>query len=418
MGGGKTAIALTAISDLLADFSVTRILVIAPKLVIETAWPTEVDEWDHLQHLNIAKAFGTPKQRALAVESDADIVLVSVDNIKWLCETYGKAFPFDLVVIDESTKFKSHSSKRFKILKKVLGQTSHVLLLTGTPIPNGYMDIWSQMYIIDYGKRLGKNITTFRQRFFTTGGFKGYDYTLIKGKDKIIQDLVADKMIAIEAPLGLDEPIYINVKIQLPKTIRERYDTIKKTSVIELNGQEDLPVESKSALYNKLIQFSSGFVYDEDHAAHPVHDLKMDMLHELIDNNPNENFFISYLYQADKERILKEFPKACLVTDEGVVDNWNKGKVKILLAHPASAAHGLNLQFGGSVTIWYGVTFDLELYQQLNARLNRPGQTMPVRIYHIVAEDTLDMTILDALSSKGITQDELVSRLESSLELN
>lgn len=418
MGGGKTAVALTAISDLLADYAVTRVLVVAPKLVIETAWPTEKDEWQHLQDLSVVKAFGTPKQRARAVESHGDVVLISVDNIKWLVDEYGKTFPFDMIVIDESTKFKSHSSQRFKAIKKVLQFTSHIVLLTGTPIPNGYMDIWAQMYMIDYGKLLGKNITNFRQRFFQTGGFKGYDYTLIEGKDKVIQELIADKMIAIQAPLGLSEPLYVNVKLQLPQGLKAKYEEIRKTSVIELNGQEDLPVESKSALYNKLIQFSSGFIYDEDHVAHHIHSLKLDMLHELIDNNPGENFFISYLYQADKEKILKSFPGAQLITDPGVVEKWNAGKVRVLLAHPASAAHGLNLQYGGSVTIWYGVTYDLELYQQLNARLNRPGQKDAVRIYHIVAEDTLDMTILEALSTKGITQDLLVKRLETELKLN
>lgn len=415
MGLGKTAATLTAISDMFDNFSISKVLIIAPLRVANSVWKQEALKWDHLKNLNIVICTGSEKQRSEAIKSNADVYIINRENIPWLINTclWKLKWKWDMVVIDESSSFKNSRSERFKSLKKVTQHIKSLVLLSGTPSPNGEMDLWSQLYLIDNGERLGRTITNFRQRFFISD-YTGYNYKIIPGASEKIKELIKDVCITMSAEdyLNLPGEVYLTEYVEMPKNIKEQYKQLESNFLLTLeNG--DIHTPSASILANKLLQMCNGAVYDSEKNTHEIHNLKLDMLKEIIEENPNENFLIAYNYKSDLQRILKAFPEAVTLS-KGTKeqDDWNLGKIKILVTHPASAGHGLNLQFGGNIVVWFGLNWSLELYQQFNKRLNRQGQKNLVRIIHIVVKDGLDEKVMLALNNKAKTQKNLIDYLK------
>lgn len=319
-----------------------------------------------------------------------------------------------MVIVDESSSFKSFKSKRFKALKKALKFTKSVVLLSGTPSPNGQMDLWSQMFLIDQGERLGKTITNFRNRFFAPAGYMGYGYDLNPGADTMINDLISDVCLSMQSEDYLDLPDRIDLTewVTLSDSDMDSYKEFEKEFILALEA-DDITAVSAGVLANKLLQFANGSVYDENKKQHDIHNAKIDALKEIVEDNPGENFFVAYNYKSDLARIQKAFPKAVTLSRGGKeLDEWNAGKVKMLLAHPASAGHGLNAQYGGSAIVWFGLNWSLELYQQFNARLHRQGQTKPVRVMHIAASGTIDERVIAAIEGKAKTQKELLDHIK------
>jgi SNF2 family DNA or RNA helicase len=318
-----------------------------------------------------------------------------------------------MVVVDESSSFKNSKSQRFKALKKMTKYMKSLVLLSGTPSPNGEMDLWSQLYLIDNGERLGRTITNFRQRFFTSD-YMGYTYKIVPGASDKIKDLIKDVCVTMSADDYLDLPgeISLTEYVEMPDHVKEQYKELEKNFLLTI-GDTDIASPSASALGNKLLQMCNGAIYDGLGNTHEIHDVKIDALKEIVEENPNENFLVAYNYKSDLQRILKAFPKA-VVMGEGTKeqDDWNSGKIKMLVTHPASAGHGLNLQFGGNVLVWFGLNWSLELYQQFNKRLNRQGQKNLVRIIHIVVKGGLDEKVMLALGNKAKTQQDLIDYLK------
>ena len=413
MGLGKTITALTAASELLDDMYVNRVLIIAPLRVANTVWYQELKNWMHMKDYKCIVCTGNEYTRLKKLKSDADFYVINRENVVWL----EKQMPWkwDMVIIDESSSFKNSRSMRFKAMRRNLKYTKSLVCLTGTPSPNSMMDLWSQIFLIDFGARLAKAITHFKQRFFYTIGFKGYKFGLKEGADEEIKNLLKDICMTMKAEdyLELPEVIYLNEYVNLSQKDMDQYKEMEKEFIMTLSEGVDIQSPSAAGLANKLLQMCNGAVYDEEKNTHELHRYKLDCIKDIIDDNPNENFLIAYNYKSDLVRLQKEFPDAVLLSKEGKeVKDWNDGKIKILLAHPASAAYGLNLQYGGSCIIWFGLNWSLELYQQFNARLNRQGQTKPVRIIHIVAKGCIDERVLKVLESKAESQDKLMEQLK------
>jgi SNF2 family DNA or RNA helicase len=413
MGLGKTATSLTIASDFLDSFFINKVLVVAPLRVANTVWKQEAEKWGHLKDLSIDICTGSKVDRLEKLNSDADIHIINRENIPWLSENL--KWKWDMVIVDESSSFKSNKSKRFKAIRKQLKHIKSMILLTGTPSPNGLMDLWSQLFLIDNGERLGKTITNYRQRFFRPDGYMGYSYKPNPDADEKIKSIIRDVCITMEAKdyLELPDRIDLNEYIELPDKSKKQYEELEKEFILSIKEDTDIEAPSAAALANKLLQISNGAIYDEDKKWHELHDSKIQALKDIIEDNPNENFLVAYNFRSDLERILKAFPNAVLLSKEGIeLEEWNKGNIKMLLAHPASAGHGLNAQFGGSAIIWFGLNWSLELYQQFNARLHRQGQEKPVRIIHLVAKGCLDEKVLIALRNKAKTQNELIEYLK------
>lgn len=420
MGLGKTIVTYTALNKLINDsFEIGKTLVVAPKRVAEDTWPSEYKKWGHLKDIRISKVLGTPKQRKAALEVEADIYIVTRDNVVWIVD-YMEDWDFDTLVIDELSSFKNHQSKRFKKLRTVTPYFKRVIGLTGTPAPNGYMDLWAQIYLLDRGERLGKNITAYRKSFFNAYHRGQYtEYKLRDGAKEEIDKLISDICISMKAKdyLDLKDPIFIDEEVILNKKEYELYQKMAKEAIIDIND-EVIPALSAATVSNKLLQLANGAIYDEDKKYHLVHDEKIKALEELIEQSAGENVLVFYNFRSDLERIQKKFKDdvVLLETDKDIRD-WNEGKIKILLAHPASAGHGLNLQDGGSIIIWFSLNWSLELYLQANARLHRQGQKNAVRIYRIIAKDTIDEKVLQVLEGKNIRQEKLLAELKAELKI-
>lgn len=414
MGLGKTVSTLTAVTDLLDSLTVNKVLIIAPLRVANSTWHNEIKNWEHLQGLTYSIVTGTQKNRIAALHCDRDIYIINRENIKWLYEYYGNKWPFDMVVIDESSSFKSASSQRFKALKKVLPYVDRVVELTGTPTSNGLLDLWAQMYLLDYGQRLGRNMTAYKQRFFESD-YMGYSFKPRKGSEQIIYELIDDLCVTMLAEdyLELPKRIDITVPVALPAKLQKEYDTLEREFVATLNDS-DIEVFNAAALAGKLLQFCNGAIYtDENKNWTELHDLKIKALQDIVEDNPNENILVAYNYKTDLMRLQKAFPDAVVLDKAGdAITQWNDGKIKMLLAHPASAGHGLNLQHGGSMIVWFGLNWSLELVQQFNARLYRQGQTKPVRIVSIVADGCIDNKVQIAIANKATTQSDLLNALK------
>lgn len=417
LGLGKTLTSLTAIADLSDGFEVTKTLVIAPLRVANTTWHKEINSWEHVKHLKYSICTGNEKSRISALFKDADIYIINRENVKWLVDYYGKKWPFDMVVIDESSSFKSHSSQRWKALRKVLPYVDRMVQLTATPASNGLLDLWPQIYLLDIGQRLGRSMTAFKSSFFQAD-YMGYKFTPKDGANEKIYALIDDICMTMRAEDYLEMPPKIDLVEYCPiapKLMRD-YRELEKQFIAEINGTE-LAVFNAAALANKLLQFCSGAAYTDDIGNYiEIHSAKLDALAEIIEQNPDENILVAYNYKTDLERITARFQDAVVMDKKGdAVDKWNNGEIKLLLAHPASAGHGLNLQHGGNVIVWFGLNWSLELYQQFNGRLHRQGQTKPVRVIHLVVPETIDDRVMQAIENKAETQNDLLNYLKISM---
>lgn len=403
MGQGKTATTLMALKDLLYDYvSISKVLVIAPKKVAEDTWQAEGRKWDDFRDLRFSTVMGTPKERRMALEADADIYVINRENVKWLCELYKYRLPFDALVVDESTSFKNHQAVRFKALKKCLGRFKKRIILTGTPRPNTLMDLWAQVYLLDGGQRLGKTITAYRRTYFVPEKqYQGVVYSY-KCRNKECEKAIYDKIrdICFTLKDGYKEiPAEDNfIYVQLPDKAKKNYMQMLKEQVLSL-GDEEITALSAAAVSNKLLQMANGAIYDKDGRYTEIHDAKLEALEEIYE--ANKPLLVFYSYKSDLERIRKKFPEARTLDSAGDVDAWNRGEIPLLLAHPASAGYGLNLQDGGSTIVWFGLTWSLEQYQQANARLKRQGQKHQVIIHHLIARGTIDEQVMKAIRSKA-----------------
>lgn len=417
LGLGKTVVSLTAISDLISACLVSKVLIIAPLRVANSVWSHEARQWDHTANINFSICTGSERKRTAALHQPADVYVINRENVEWLVRFYGKNWPFDCIVIDESSSFKSHSSRRFKALKSVLHMTDYLWLLTGTPSPNGLIDLWSQMYLVDYGECLGRTISNYRQRFFDQDYF-GHNYILREGSAEKIHNLIRPRVMSLSAEDYLDMPERIDIilPVILPARAQKDYQSFERDLLVELESGELVEAETAAVLANKLLQWCNGAMYiDEARNWEETHKEKLDALEELAEDNPGENLLVAYNYKSDLTRLKKRFPKAkVLDADPQTIRDWNAGKIPMLLAHPQSAGHGLNLQYGGATVVWFGLNWSLELDQQFNGRLHRQGQDRPVRVIRIVATGCLDERVLRVLSSKDAVQSSLLKALKPS----
>ena len=428
MGLGKTISTLTAIKQLMfEDLDVEKVLVIAPKKVAQSTWTDEIQKWDHTRQLTISVVIGTERQRIEALRAKADIYTINRENVAWLVSYFGGAWPFDMVVIDELSSFKNAKSIRFKALRTVRPLCRRVVGLTGTPAPNGLLDLWPQLYLLDQGERLGKTITGYRDKYFTPGKRNGhiiFNYNLKtdeKGQpspyEKEIYDKIGDICISMKAKDYLELPDRIDRinHVVLSDTVMQQYLEFEKKLILSLENVEDISTANAAGLTNKLLQFTNGAVYDAEHRWHEVHNEKLEALEEDMEAANGNPVLVFYQFKSDLERILKHFKayKPQVLNGDKEIKLWNEGKIQMLLAHAASAGHGLNLQFGGHHIEWFGVPWGLELYQQAVARLDRQGQTMPVINSRLIAKGTIDEEVLAALERKSSVQDAMMEAVKA-----
>lgn len=418
MGLGKTVITLTAINDLLYDsLEIDKVLVIAPLRVAEDTWSREVSKWEHLKHLRISKILGSATERRKALLKDADIYIINRENVVWLTDELKNDWFFDMVVIDELSSFKNHSSKRFRALRRYITRSKRVLGLTGTPSPNGLIDLWSQIYLIDSGERLGRTITSYREKFFIPEKRSQhiiFSYELRDGAEERIYKLISDICLSmstkdwLELPNRIDNVEYIKLS---DKEVR-KYKEFEKENYLKLISGEVTAV-TKGVLMNKLLQFCNGAVYTDSGDVSEVSDKKLQALVEIVDCANGKPVLCFYNYKHDLERIQKALKFAVKLDSSETIEKWNNGEIKLLLSHPASAGHGLNLQSGGNIIVWFGVNWSLELYMQANARLHRQGQKESVIIHHLITEKTVEERVLQALNGKKEVQDGLIEYLKA-----
>jgi SNF2 family DNA or RNA helicase len=413
MGLGKSVVTLKAVESLLDSVDVRKVLIVAPLRVCLTTWPAEIAKWGIRASYKIIH--GTPTQRKAAVSAQAEIFITNYESLSWMVETYGRDWPFDMVVLDESVKVKSRSSQRWKALAKVQGQISRLVELTVTPAPNGLMDIWAQICLLDRGQRLGRSLTRFRERWFDSD-YMGFKFTPKSGADAEIHAAVADLVLTLrtEDYLALPDLVPVTIPVVLPPAARTLYARLEKEMFVSLSAGEVTAV-SAATLSNKVLQCASGamFLDGEAHAWEEVHAAKIDALRDIIDETGGAPLLVAYHYKPDLHRLRKAFPQARVLDEspQTVVD-WNAGQIPLLLAHPQSAAFGLNLQVGGHHLCWFTQTWSLDIYDQMNARLHRQGQDRPVFIYHLIATDTVDELVLERLRSKRTVQDVLLDALK------
>lgn len=425
MGLGKTVITLTAIKDLKYNrFAINKILVIAPKKVAESTWAREKEKWDHLRFLRISKVLGTETKRIRALNTPADIYIINRENVVWLVDYYRNAWPFDMVVIDEFSSFKSHQAKRFKALKNVRPHIKRIVGLTGTPAPNGLLDLWAQVYLLDGGQRLGRTITGFRERYFEPdqrNRDRIFTYAPKPGADEVIQRLISDICISMKAEdyLELPDITYNTVPVVLDEKATKAYEKLEKEMLLQVDDST-IDAGSAAVLTNKLLQLCNGAVYDENRKIVEIHNNKIEAFMELVEGLNGKPALVFYNFQHDKERLIRALAKTKLrvrelKTPQDEMD-WNNHQIDILLAHPASAAYGLNLQEGGNHVIWFGLNWSLELYQQANKRLHRQGQREKVIIHHLTVVGGMDEDVAAALEDKNGTQERLLQALKARIE--
>ena len=415
MGLGKSVITLTALWSLLLDsFDVGKVLVVALKRVAENTWPTELKKWEHLDGLTWSLVLGSEKDRRAALQCRAKIYIINRENVAWLVDNY--RWDFDTLVIDELSSFKSSKAQRFRALKRVRPRISRVIGLTGTPQPNGLLDLWPQMYLLDMGQRLGRFVGGYRERFFLPDKRNReviYSYKPKDGAEEKVYELISDICISMKAADFLDMPDLVSSQVEVKMSTKERklYEDFERDMVLHLKDG-DLDAVNAAALSGKLVQMANGAVYGENRKVHHIHDRKLDALEDIIEAANGKPLLVAYWYKHDLERIRQRFEVRTIDTPKDIAD-WNEGKIPVALIHPASAGHGLNLQDGGSTIVWFGLTWSLELYQQLNARLWRQGQKHTVVIQHIVAAGTHDEDIMNALEKKDMSQTALIAAVKA-----
>lgn len=418
LGLGKTVTTLTAIDELMYDyFEVSKVLIIAPLRVGLSVWKQECEKWDHLNKLRCSIAIGTPTERKAALEADADIYIINRENVEWLVSNYD--FDFDMVVIDELSSFKSHQSKRFRALRKVRPKIKRIVGLTGTPAPNGLMDLWAEINILDMGERLGRYITHYRDEYFKPDKRNGaivYSYKPLPDAEERIYEKISDICISMKAADYLEMPERIDniVEVSMSDSEMRLYRKLETEMLLPF-ADGDIDAVNAASLSNKLLQLANGAVYDENGAVKEIHKRKLDALEDLIEAANGKPVLVFYNFKHDKDRILKRFNACEIKTEQDIID-WNSGKLQIAVAHPASCGHGLNLQSGGSTIIWFGLNWSLELYQQANARLYRQGQKDTVIIHHIITKGTVDENVMTALKNKDIGQASLMEAVKAKLK--
>ncbi len=423
MGMGKTVCTLTALWELRYDyFEISKVLVIAPLRVADNTWSDEVNKWGHLKGLRLSKVLGAEQQRLKALGTPADIYLINRENVSWLVSQYKTHWPFDMVVVDELSSFKSPKSNRFKELRKVLPYIKRIVGLTGTPAPNSLMDLWPQLYLLDRGERLGRTLTAYRERYFEPDKKNQhivYSYKLKPMAEQQIHDQISDICISLSAKdyLKLPERIDNMVKVKLDETAMQKYKELEREKLLELTDKE-ITAATAAVVVGKLLQLANGGIYDEEGRAHYFHSCKLDALKEILEDTNGKPVLVFYNYRHDYEALISCFRKLKprKLDDTKDMEDWNNGKVQMLLAHPASVGHGLNLQAGGNIIIWYGLTWSLELYQQANARLHRQGQTNTVIIHHLVAEGTVDEHVMEILKTKDRVQNTLLEAVKAKIK--
>ena len=443
MGMGKTVSTLTAINELMfSQFKVHKVLIIAPLRVAKTTWVDELKKWDHLTNLKHSVVIGTPKVRMAALAADADVYLINRENIPWLVKQYGaykdiergwgfklnKEWKFDMLVIDESSSFKNPKAKRFKMIKHILPKTNRVVELTGTPSPNGLLDLWAQLYILDSGKRLGHSMAEYKRKYFTVtstvfkmGRVIDTGFSPKKGAEAAIYKKIEDICVSMKSVEYLKMPTKVIMyhEVDLNKKARDDYNKMEKDLLLEISesGDDDVVAGSASVLANKLLQMSNGAVYTETGGVHTIHEAKIDKLEDLIESANGRPVLVFYNYKHDLSRIQARIPKAEVLDSEESIERWNNREIPVLLAHPASAGHGLNLQRGSNFIIWFGLTWSLELYEQANARLYRQGQPHDrVVINHIVTKNTYDSNVIKSIDGKASVQNRLLESVKARME--
>ena len=417
MGLGKTASTLTAIADLLDSFAINKAIVFAPLRVANSVWKQEIAKWDHLKHLRVSICTGSERQRLAALQAPADIYVINRENSAWIAELFRKKWPFDMTVIDESSSYKSSKSQRFKALKRVIFGSDYRILLSGTPAPNGVMDLWSQMYLVDGGERLGKTMLGYKQKYFSAEDYMGFNYQPKKGATETIYNLISDKMISMSAEDYLDLPdcMDIEVPVYLSDEVMKKYRDFEKTSLANFPVDIEIEAINAAVLAGKLLQFASGSMYyDAMYNYHVIHDAKLDALADILEDNAGENIIVAYYFKSDLERLKKRFPHAVVLDkNPDTILRWNRGEISLLLVHPKSSGHGLNIQAGGAVLVWYSLVWSLEEFLQTNGRLHRQGQEKPVRIFTLVAQGTIDERVVKVLADKSSVQTDLLHALRA-----
>ncbi|RKJ41943.1 DEAD/DEAH box helicase [Acutalibacter sp. 1XD8-33] len=420
-GMGKTSIALTAADHILYDsFEVSKVLVIAPLRVAEDTWSRESAKWDHLKHLRVSKVLGDAKKRLAALEADADLYCINRENVSWLVKHYGPHWPFDLVIIDELSNFRNPTSKRFRALRKVRPLIKHIWGLTGTPRPRSLLDLWAQVYLLDRGKRLGETYGGYKDRYFTPGRRNGYvvfDWDPRPGAEEEITERISDICVSLETDGNLEMPelVVTNRPVILSHASKAQYEQLEREAVLPL-ADCTIDAASAAAVNGKLLQLAGGAVYDDDHRAREIHCEKLDALEDIIAEANGEPVLVAYRFQHERDRILARFPQAVQMKDSSTIAAWNRGEIPILLAHPAGAGHGLNLQDGGHIIVWFGPTYDLELDEQFNDRLYRQGQRSTTSIIYLVAEGTVEEEAMQSLKIKADEQASMMEALKARIE--
>lgn len=425
MGLGKSVEVLTAINELKYNrFAVRRVLVIAPKKVAELTWTQEAAKWDHLKLLRIIPVLGSQAKRVRAVNTPGDVYVINRENVQWIVDYYRNDWPFDMVVIDESSSFKNHQAKRFKALTWVRNKISRMVELTGTPAPNGLIDLWSQIYLLDGGQRLGKHIGGFRQRYFDPDQRNAqqiFSYKPKQGAGDCIYSKLSDICISMKASdyLDLPEMVYDDIPVTLNPRAEAAYKKLERDMLLTVDENE-ITATTAATLGNKLLQLGNGAVYGENHQTVEIHGCKIEALLEAVEALNGQHALVFYNFQHDRDRILRATAKSGLhvrvYQGPQDADDWNAGRIDLLLAHPASCAYGLNLQQGGHHIIWFGLNWSLELYQQANKRLHRQGQTDRVIVHNLVVQGSMDEDVLAALQGKSATQESLLNALKVRIE--
>lgn len=418
-GLGKTITTLTAINELMYDsFEISKVLIIAPLRVAQSTWKEEIEKWDHLNLLRYSIVVGDEKERLKALKQNSDIYIINRENVDWLVTKSGIDFNFDMLVIDELSSFKSHTSKRFKSLLKIRPYFERVVGLTGTPSSNGLMDLWAEFRVLDLGERLGRYITHYRNEYFLPDKRNGaviFSYKPQLNAEERIYRRLADMTISMKSTeyLKMPELILNELEINLDEKDQMKYKKFKKEMVMTIQEKE-IDAINAASLSNKLIQLANGSIYDEDKKFYEVHNKKLDKLEEIIESANGKPVLVAYWFKADKERIEKRFKVREIKTADDI-KQWNMGMINLALIHPASAGHGLNLQSGGSTLVWFSLTWSLELYQQTNARLYRQGQKDTVVIHHLITKNTIDEDIMKSLKRKDKTQEALMRAVKAKI---
>lgn len=421
-GLGKTVISLDAVNDLMFDsFDVVKVLVIAPLRVARDTWSAECSKWEHLKHIKISKVLGSEDERKRALDTKADIYIINRENVEWLVKYYGAKWPYDMVIIDELSSFKSPKAKRFKALRRVRPLINRVIGLTGTPAPNNLIDLWSQVYLLDTGERLGKTLTGYRDRYFLPDKRSReiiYTYKPKEDAEAKIYEKISDICVSMKACDYLDMPERVDnfFKVEMSKTEEGLYKKLEREMLLPFEDG-DIDAVNAAALSNKLLQMANGAVYDENGAVKSIHDRKLEALEDLVESANGKPVLVYYAYKHDKDRILQVFKKNARQLDSSQdIADWNNGDIQIAISHPASTGHGLNLQDGGNIIIWFGMTWSLELYQQANARIHRQGQAKTVVVHHIITKGTVDENVMKSLNDKDTGQEALIRAVKARIK--